>query len=81
MEAGAEGAAMAVLTRHKKWSPLEVHVLVAKIREDLKNPQLHCTLSLYDISAPGVRVLCFPLTFVPAMLYMGENRCQAEDIG
>ncbi|KAK2730808.1 hypothetical protein FQN55_005509 [Onygenales sp. PD_40] len=36
-----EGGAMAVLTRHEKWKPEEVQVLIAKARADARRPDIH----------------------------------------
>ncbi|KAN0115360.1 SAM dependent methyltransferase [Hyaloscypha variabilis] len=38
---GLEGYAMATLTRHMGWTQPEVHVLLAQIRADVKNPKIH----------------------------------------
>ncbi|KAL1980063.1 hypothetical protein VTN96DRAFT_4682 [Rasamsonia emersonii] len=48
-ETGFEAAALAVLTRHEKWSPEEVNVLVAKTRSDVRNPNIHPLFDFYVV--------------------------------
>jgi hypothetical protein len=47
VEEGLEAVAIAVLTRFGKWSPLEVRILVAKAKLELKSAALHSMLGLY----------------------------------
>ena len=41
MQQGLEGIALATLTRSGEWTLEEVQVLVAKARQDLRNPRIH----------------------------------------
>ncbi|KKA25113.1 hypothetical protein T310_0818 [Rasamsonia emersonii CBS 393.64] len=44
-----EAAAMAVLTRFQGWSKDEVTVLVARTKEDAKNPKIHSMFDFYVV--------------------------------
>ncbi|KAL1980829.1 hypothetical protein VTN96DRAFT_3483 [Rasamsonia emersonii] len=46
---GFEAAAMAVLTRYEAWTPAEVTVLVAKARNDSRNPDIHPIFDFYVV--------------------------------
>ena len=41
MQQGLEGIGLATLTRSGEWTPEEVQVLVAKVRQDLSNSRIH----------------------------------------
>lgn len=43
---GYEAGAMAVLTRHKKWSEDEVRALVNKTKSDARNGNIHALFNL-----------------------------------
>jgi len=45
-ETGFEASAMAVLTRFENWSQTEVSILVAKIKNDVRNRNIH---GLFDL--------------------------------
>jgi hypothetical protein len=47
VEEGLEAVAIAVLTRFGKWSPLEVQILVAKTKLELRSAAMHSMLGLY----------------------------------
>lgn len=53
---------MAVLTRFAKWQPEEVQVLIAKARDDMRNPNIHSMFDLY------VFRFDFP-SFIPNLAY------------
>lgn len=44
-ESGFEATALAVLTRHERWTKDEVSILVAKTNNDSINPDIH---ALFD---------------------------------
>ncbi|KAL1968552.1 hypothetical protein VTN77DRAFT_1762 [Rasamsonia byssochlamydoides] len=48
-ETGFEASAMAVLTRYEAWTQAEVTVLVAKTRNDARNPAIHPIFDYYAV--------------------------------
>ncbi|KAJ9192865.1 hypothetical protein DTO164E3_8011 [Paecilomyces variotii] len=48
-ESGFEAGVMAVLTRHAGWTKEEVDILVAKTRNDAKNPAIHTLFNFYVV--------------------------------
>lgn len=56
MQQGLEGIALATLTRSGEWTLEEVQVLVAKARQDLRNPRIHGQYDFYVAygQKPGV---------------------------
>ena len=41
LDDGLEAITMRVYTSYLRWKPEEVHVLIAKIRQELSNPRIH----------------------------------------
>ncbi|KAI4275155.1 MAG: hypothetical protein L6R38_005941 [Xanthoria sp. 2 TBL-2021] len=48
MENGLEGFTLRLFTQTLGWKSEEVHVLLANVRKDLRNPRIHAQLDLYD---------------------------------
>ncbi|KAL2010935.1 hypothetical protein VTN00DRAFT_3653 [Thermoascus crustaceus] len=48
-ESGFEATALAVLTRHEKWTKDEVSILVAKTKNDAINPNIHAVFDYYVV--------------------------------
>jgi hypothetical protein len=78
VEEGLEAVAIAVLTRFGKWSPLEVRVLVAKAKLELKSAALHSMLGLYVFPAIDLYSVSANLDLHLVMLCTGGNRYQVE---
>lgn len=48
IENGLEGFTLRLFTQKLGWKSEEVHVLLANVRKDLRNPKIHAQFDLYD---------------------------------
>ena len=46
IEDGLEGFSMRLFTQHLGWKVEEVHILLANVRKDLRDPKIHAQFDL-----------------------------------
>lgn len=78
---GLEGMSLRLFQRSLGWTPEETQVLLAKVREEIKNPRYHPYYPLYVGPSNLVIEDCSLTIHRPATWYMVESRPELQKIG
>ena len=64
VDSAIEGYTLALFTRYGKWTPMEVQVLLAHLRRELKSNKMHIYSQLYVIQEQSETISAYILQFL-----------------